>query len=113
MDEILPKIEGEPYAYKAFPAVCHGPDGANGVFSSEAEVPAGWKLPDGSTKGGKAKAPETPVLPVTETSGEPEIDADGWPWSEDLHATTKTKTSAGLWRMKVGVSRPAPKTLDL
>jgi hypothetical protein len=37
-----------------------------------------------------------------------EIDAHGHPWSEALHASTKGKTKDGLWRMKVGVSRPAP-----
>lgn len=38
-----------------------------------------------------------------------ELDADGWPWSADLHSATKTKTSKSLWRMKVGVKRPDPK----
>lgn len=37
-----------------------------------------------------------------------EIDAAGHPWSEALHASTKGKTKDGLWRMKVGVSRPVP-----
>lgn len=38
-----------------------------------------------------------------------EIDAAGWPWSPDLHASTKGMTKDGLWRMKVGVTRPDPK----
>jgi hypothetical protein len=38
-----------------------------------------------------------------------EIDAHGHPWSADLHASTKGKTKDGLWRMKVGVTRPDPK----
>lgn len=38
-----------------------------------------------------------------------EVDAHGWPWSEELHASTKGTTKDGLWRMKVGVSRPDPK----
>lgn len=38
-----------------------------------------------------------------------EVDAHGHPWSADLHAATKTQTKDGLWRMKVGVTRPAPK----
>lgn len=38
-----------------------------------------------------------------------EVDAHGWPWSADMHASTKGKTKEGLWRMKVGVSRPDPK----
>lgn len=37
-----------------------------------------------------------------------ELDADGHPWSENLHASTKAKTGAGLWRMKPGATRPAP-----
>jgi hypothetical protein len=37
-----------------------------------------------------------------------EVDAHGHPWSADLHASTKTKTKEGLWRMKPGVSRPDP-----
>lgn len=37
------------------------------------------------------------------------LDTAGWPWSEALHASTKGTTKEGLWRMKVGVSRPDPK----
>lgn len=37
-----------------------------------------------------------------------EVDAHGHPWNEELHASTKGKTKDGLWRMKVGVSRPDP-----
>lgn len=38
-----------------------------------------------------------------------EVDAHGWPWSPELHASTKGMTKDGLWRMKVGVTRPDPK----
>lgn len=38
-----------------------------------------------------------------------EVDAHGWPWSADMHASTKGQTNDGLWRMKVGVKRPDPK----
>ena len=37
------------------------------------------------------------------------LDSAGWPWSSELHASTKGITKEGLWRMKVGVSRPDPK----
>jgi len=37
------------------------------------------------------------------------VDAHGWAWSESLHASTKGMTKDGLWRMKVGVTRPDPK----
>ena len=43
-------------------------------------------------------------------AGDPnEVDAHGWPWSPELHASTKGQTKDGLWRMKVGVNRPDPK----
>lgn len=35
-----------------------------------------------------------------------EVDAAGVPWDANRHAATKSKTKAGLWRMKVGVTRP-------
>lgn len=37
-----------------------------------------------------------------------EVDAHGHPWSAELHASTKGTTKDGLWRMKVGVTRPDP-----
>ena len=37
------------------------------------------------------------------------LDAGGWPWSAEMHASTKGLTKEGYWRMKVGVSRPDPK----
>lgn len=48
-----------------------------------------------------AKSAKEGVTPGT-------IDAHGHPWSADLHASTGTKTKDGLWRMKLGVSRPDP-----
>lgn len=45
---------------------------------------------------------------VAESVGDVEIDAHGHPWNEAMHASTKGKTKDGLWRMKVGVSRPDP-----
>jgi hypothetical protein len=44
----------------------------------------------------------------SDDAGSGEIDAHGHPWSAELHASTKGKTKDGLWRMKVGVSRPDP-----
>jgi hypothetical protein len=41
------------------------------------------------------------------SSGDGERDAAGVLWDEAKHASTKGKTKAGLWRMKVGVTRPA------
>jgi hypothetical protein len=36
------------------------------------------------------------------------LDAHGHVYDPTLHAGTGSKTKAGLWRMKVGVPRPAP-----
>lgn len=47
--------------------------------------------------------------PALAESDPNEVDAHGWPWSADLHASTRSQTKEGLWRMKVGVSRPDPK----
>lgn len=68
------------------------------------------------------KASDTVTAPVAEPSQASDVaevsqnvtddgtvDAHGWPWSADLHASTKGMTKDGLWRMKVGVSRPDPK----
>lgn len=39
-----------------------------------------------------------------------ELDAEGHAFDPNLHAATRSKTKAGLWRMKVGVARPAAKS---
>jgi hypothetical protein len=48
------------------------------------------------------------VSPSDVDAGVPEVDAHGHPWNAELHASTKGTTKEGLWRMKVGVSRPDP-----
>lgn len=116
----LPKKEGEAYQYQAFPAYCVSPNGDRQIFDSEAEVPVGWTMPEGGKKAGKAEKTPAPVAapvvaPVVESeTPAAEVDAAGTPWNADLHSATKTQTKAGLWRMKVGVSRPeTPPFLDL
>lgn len=109
------------YEYQAWPSYATGPNGERQVFNSEAEVPAGWSH-HGETKKGKA-SPATPApAPTSESKpadaeGKPvgEKDAAGTLFDPDRH--TGSKTQAGLWRMKVGVSRPEsesqPVKLDL
>lgn len=48
--------------------------------------------------------------PVGKTASQDkaELDAEGHAYDPAVHAATKSQTRAGLWRMKVGVSRPAP-----
>lgn len=66
---------------------------------SDAVEPAAEQSADGA-----AASP-----PASEAADDGEVDAGGWLWSADLHASTKGKTKDGYWRMKVGVTRPADK----
>lgn len=62
--------------------------------------------------GGDGRTPatgDTANQPTGQASGNTaEIDAHGHPFDANLHAATRSKTKDGLWRMKVGVKRPAP-----
>ena len=53
-----------------------------------------------------AVVPAADITKVTTSTTDAELDAAGVAWDPERHASTKSKTSAGLWRMKVGVSRP-------
>lgn len=114
----------------SWPAWYYGPNNQADTFGSPEEVPAGWQdhpskiegaaVIDaartgskpagdaGAASGGVSKA-QTGSGPAAPGDQSNTLDAAGWPWTPELHAATKTMTSAGLWRMKVGVSRPAPK----
>ena len=123
---------------KNWPAWRYGPDGAADVFQRAADVPEGWqdhpsKVISPAVTGSKPVAEQTDQVPPAQRGAEPlpagndvttaetgagspntgdktnDLDAHGWPWSAELHAATQTKTKDGLWRMKVGVSRPDPK----
>lgn len=65
-----------------------------------------------AAKAGVGGAGKTPPAATTKTAptgtDNAELDADGHAYDPELHAGTGSKTKAGLWRMKVGVSRPAP-----
>ena len=72
-------------------------------------------LASGGSGGGTAPVSQVSIAdlapqpePVEQPSGDVEIDAHGHPWSADLHASTKGKTKDGLWRLKVGATRPDP-----
>lgn len=122
----------------SYPAWFYGPNGQSQIFQSDGEVPEGWqdhpsKVITPEKTGSKPLPPKTDKVPAEQrgaapatagsnatgeqTGGKPvntgdqsnTLDAHGWPWDAMLHAATQTKTKDGLWRMKVGVSRPAPK----
>lgn len=107
----------------------HFPMHVSVVVTSEAQLAAVYALLGGASPVAVAAAAPSPApspsptaaapTPASEQSGaaaeaspaasdDGEIDAHGHPWSGDLHASTKGKTKDGLWRMKVGVSRPDP-----
>lgn len=98
-----------------WPAWFNGPNNETRIFNSAGEVPPGWtsgaeKRPalPGVTPVPPSPPPPPPPAPGAASPASVEIDAHGHPWSADLHAASKSKTTAGLWRMKVGKSRPAP-----
>lgn len=117
----------------SWPAWFYGPNNQAEVFASEALVPSGWQDHPSKVaeKAKPAPAPAAtpkavPVPPAAgastnaanagDSSGEGDkgdatgvLDAEGWPFDPAMHAATQTKTKAGLWRMKVGVSRPDAK----
>lgn len=104
----------------AWPAWFYGPNNQAQVFESEALVPKGWhdhpsKVSDEKPKPAPAPArtKTNPANPGDTQEGNGDatgvLDADGWPFDPAMHAATQSKTKAGLWRMKVGVNRPAPK----
>jgi hypothetical protein len=88
-----------------FPAWFNGPKGESEIFNTPEEVPTGWT--SGAEKISVSGKKPAKVETVDQT-GTAEIDADGHAFDPALHTGTKTK--AGLWRMKVGVTRPAPVT---
>lgn len=96
---------------KDWPAWFNGPKGETAIFDKAEDVPTGWTSgAEKRTVKGSAPSPTPAPAPA---AADDDVDAQGWPWSAELHASTKAKTKDGLWRMKVGVSRPAPKPLDL
>lgn len=103
---------------KNWPAWYSSPDGSETeIFHSPDDVPAGWTTgaEKAKPKADKDDAQASDPVPAA-SSNDGEVDAGGWPWSADLHASTKAKTKDGFWRMKVGVPRPVAKTaapLDL
>lgn len=111
-----------PVPVASFAAVCALLGGAS-TSAIAASIPAGNGKPAGAS-GSEPSTSSTPS-PTTAPADAPvagaasggdgagdasgEVDAEGWPWTAELHAGTKTKTKAGLWRMKVGATRPDPK----
>lgn len=103
-----------PIPASMFAAVCALLGGASSVaVAAAAPSPAPRPAPSPSptaaapTPAAEQSGAAAEASPAASDDGE--IDAHGHPWSADLHASTKGKTKDGLWRMKVGVSRPDPK----
>lgn len=111
-----------PIPAQCYTAVCALLGGAI-VLAGNAQAPSGNAAVDGNVSQDTGKSSENIVGSAgsagldgtggTATTGaspsdDGEVDAHGHPWSAELHASTKGKTKDGLWRMKVGVTRPNP-----
>lgn len=53
-----------------------------------------------------ANAPSAPATPSSPAGGV-EVDTDGLPWDERIHAGTKTRNADGRWKAKKGINDPA------
>lgn len=81
----------------------------NAPPTAKASAPSPSPTPSPSDGGASTSGPATSEPPASpKPSGDVELDAHGHPWNEELHASTKSQTKEGLWRMKPGVSRPDP-----
>lgn len=99
-----------PIPASMFAAVCALLGGASSVaVAAAAPTPTPTPSPTAAAPSPAAEQSGAAAEASPPASDDNEIDAHGWPWSADLHASTKGKTKDGLWRMKVGVSRPDPK----
>jgi hypothetical protein len=99
---------------KDYPKMVYGPNGETHTIENEGDPrPKGYKdhprefgkeieIPE-HVKSANAGAASTEAKP-----GDNALDTDGHVWDAKLHAATKGKTKAGLWRMNVGQTRPAP-----
>jgi hypothetical protein len=81
-----------------FPAWYYGPEGQQQVFQRAEDVPEGWQ-----------DHPSKVITPAKTGDQSNTLDAHGWAWDPKLHAATQSMTKDGLWRLRVGASRPAPK----
>ena len=81
------------------------PSGNGGVSQDTGQSSAGRET---FAQGDQASDGRGLTVTTDAPPSDAEIDAHGHPWSAELHASTKGKTKDGLWRMKVGVSRPDP-----
>ena len=100
-----------------WPAWFNGLKGESAIVESPDDVPNGWtsgaeKQTVKAAKATKAPAappaspPTTPAPKAPAAGAAADLDAYGHAYDPALHAATKSKTKAGLWRMKVGVARP-------
>lgn len=109
--------------FQAWPSWRYGPNGASKLCENEAEVPKGWvdhpEAAEKLTEKVAKPAKEAEAKPAGEQAGNAEmkpagdVDAAGVAFDPALHAASRSFTSKGLWRMKVGVKRPEAPTLDL
>lgn len=83
------------------------------VRNAISRISKAFGLDDNDTSKQEPAAAATPATPDTPSAPAPqvtptqvanaELDKDGLPWDERIHAGTKTKTQKGIWTRKKGV----------
>lgn len=83
------------------------------VRNAISRISKAFGLDDNDTSKQEPAAATTPATPDTPSAPAPqvtptqvanaELDKDGLPWDERIHAGTKTKTQKGIWTRKKGV----------
>lgn len=93
---LAPAVPGAPStaAVFAFPTAPGATPGNTSTAAAPAYVPP---APNG------ASAPGPAVPPAAPPASNVELDKNGLPWDERIHASTKTKIKSGEWKAKKGV----------
>ena len=99
--------------FQAWPSWRYGPNGASKLCENEAEVPKGWVDHPEAAEKLTEKTAKAETKPADGDAAKADVDAAGVAFDPALHAASRSFTSKGLWRMKVGVKRSEAPTLDL
>ncbi len=97
-----------------WPAWYYGPNGEAEIFESVDDVPEGWldhpsKHETGEGIDADKLGNTAQPVPASEDGAGDEVDASGWEWDASRNRADKAKSATGLWLLKPGQSRPAPK----
>jgi hypothetical protein len=89
---ITGKVTPDLFEHTGAPVVVKGATSGRRAYSEEQETDSGEAL----------KSPDTGDTGENEQDApaDVELDADGYPWDERIHASSKAKVAAGTWKLK-------------